>query len=348
MKKLVYILLITVCWACVDSTETEKHQYKRDNVIQVRDKIKEIDMDSLMFSSVTVPYIIDNYLLIADFRSYDHLIHLFNKNTFRYITSIAYKGQGPGEIANMGYIGIDSPHRKFDVTDYGKQTIFSYNLDSVLANPLYMPEEKLKIYADKILNEYQYINDSLYMGLILEPIGSSDYKVSTGILNINNGQFRLMPYLHPAIEKKRVSFDVSTEYGLYVECYHGQNLMTICTLDGKLKYNIYGGNDWKENQGGETEYFQQVAFIDDKIFALYLKDNGHIVDPKEGRVKNQATKFLVFDLNGDYLATLETKYRIRHFCYDKANNRIILHMNDDLQFAYLPLDGLIEIPIDKK
>jgi hypothetical protein len=304
--------------------------------------LTEIPADSLLFSSYCRTHIIDNYLLIADYRSYDHLLHLLDKNTFRYITGFAYLGQGPGEIANLGTVGIDHSHRSFNVSDYGKQAIFRYNLDSVLANPDYIPERKVEIRADKIIHDYQYVNDSSCIGLILEPVSSSDFKVATGILNTNNGEFTLMPYVHPKIKRKRACFDASLKHELYVECYEGQNLMTICTLKGKLKYNIYGGSNWMENQRGRFEYYQQVAFVGNRIFALYLNDQTFVNHPVRGLMGNPATKFLVFDLNGDYVATLETDYGIRHFCYDEDNNRIILNLDDEMQFAYLSLDGLID------
>jgi hypothetical protein len=333
---------MTVYWSCSKHVETEKYQYKRNNIIQVKDKLVEIPTDSLMFSSHCRPYIIDNYLLIADYKSYDHLLHLLDKNTFRYITGFTYWGQGPGEIANMGTVGIDHSHRSFNVTDYGKQAMFRYNLDSVIANPDYVPERKVEIHADKIIRDYQYINDSSCIGLVLEPISSSDFKVATGILNTNNGEFTLMPYVHPKIKKKRACFDASLKHGLYVECYYKQNLMTICTLNGELKYNIYGGSNWTENQRGRFEYYQQAAFVKDRIFVLYLNDSAYINHPVMGLMGNMATKFLVFDLNGDYIATLETGYRIRYFCYDEGNNRIILNLDDGMQLAYLSLDGLID------
>lgn len=41
MNKLLYLLLIAVCWSCSQDSETEKHQSKRDQVVDVRDKMKE-------------------------------------------------------------------------------------------------------------------------------------------------------------------------------------------------------------------------------------------------------------------------------------------------------------------
>jgi len=341
MSKLIYLLSIALFCGSCSKPETEKYQYKRNNIISVKKKLVEIKIDSVLLSSASTPYVIDNYLLIADYKSYDYLIHIFDKNTFHFQTGIAYWGQGPGEIANMGDISINYTQHKVNVTDFGKQAIFSFDLDSALADPSYMPIEKLKIIEDKILVDYQYIDNTNCIGLYLEPVGASDYTVSVGIQNTNTGEVRRMANLHPEIKRKRVTFAASVEHGVYVECYEGQNLMTICSLDGKLKYNIYGGKNWRDNQRGRIEYFRHVAFADNKIFALYLEDKGIIEDPVRGMVENQATRFLVFDLKGDYIATLETGYRIRNFCYDKENNRIILSMNDEIQFAYLDLDGVI-------
>jgi hypothetical protein len=47
-------------------------------------------------------------------------------------------------------------------------------------------------------------------------------------------------------------------------------------------------------------------------------------------------------MEGDYIQTLETGYNISDFCYDKDNNRIIMSLDAEVQFAYLDLDGLVE------
>lgn len=342
MKKIVSITLVLLFVLSCKQQEhaIEKTQNKRDNIISVKDLIKEIDPDSILFSSMSKPYIIDDYLLIADYKSYDHTVQIFDKNDFHHIMGIAYTGLGPGEIARLGYVGIDEKHRKIELTDLGKQIIYSFDLDSVLADPFYMPQVKAKIIGEKLLYKYQYINENTCMGLILEPVSNSDYKVTVGTRNMDNGELRKMPYTHPAVQNKRVEFSVSPEYNQYVECYINQDLMSICSLDGSLKYNIYGGNDWKENERGRKEYYRSVAFVGDKIFALYLNDDGLINDPMKGPIGNYATKFLVFDLEGNYLATLETGYSIFVFCYDKDNNRIIFSFNEDMQFGYLDLNNL--------
>lgn len=347
MNKWVCILLVAVCWGCTNRSETEKYQYKRDNVILVKDKLQAIQIDSLRLSTLCDLNILDDYLLITDRHTYDHHVNIFDKTTFHYITSIAYPGWNIGEIEKLEGVNVDNAHRKFEIIDTGKEKLFSYDLDSALVNPDYIPEEKLTVHLNKFLNPYKYINDTLSMGVIIEHVAYSIFENSIGLQNMNTGELTAMPYTHPGVKRKQVAADVSPEHGLYAECYVEQNLMTVCTLDGKLKANVYGGQNWMENEDGRIIYYQQVAFVGDKIFALYLKGNARALNPTVGEVKNRASRFLVFDLDGNYIATLETRNQIDSFCYDKTNNRIIMNIiiDEKPQFVYLVLDGLIEAAI---
>ncbi len=54
------------------------------------------------------------------------------------------------------------------------------------------------------------------------------------------------------------------------------------------------------------------------------------------------TQFVVFDLEGNYLKTLETGYKIANICYDESNHRIIMNMNDAMQFTYLDVGTLLD------
>ena len=84
MNKLLYLLLIAVCWSCSQDSETEKHQSKRDQVVDVRDKMKEFSTQDVLIGRISRTYLIDNYLIVTDYNSPDKLIHLFDKNTFEH------------------------------------------------------------------------------------------------------------------------------------------------------------------------------------------------------------------------------------------------------------------------
>ena len=334
-------LLIIFLGSCRQSTETEKYQNKRDNVINIHEKVKEIEIEEIPIGRMAALFLTDNYLIVVDVLSLDKLIHIFNKNNFSYVTSIAPRGQGPSEITNIGHIGVNNSNREIYVTDHGKQLIFSYNLDSI-SNSLYVPKVKVRMNAKQFPAKYQYVNDTLSIGVIIEPVGNSDFEQSMAKWNMDTGDIKQMKYKHPDIKKKRVTFAVSVEDGIYVECYSYYDLMTICDLNGNLKCNIYGHN-WDSKISNNIAYYGQVEFCKNRIITLYSGENQFYKGENGNLRVNYPTTFLVFDINGDYIKTLETGYQITGFCYDKENDRIIMDLADEtIQFAFLDLNGLID------
>jgi hypothetical protein len=265
-----------------------------------------------------------------DPRSMDEVMYMFDKDSFRYITGFGKRGQGPGEIANMGYVNdIDG---KIYVSDNGKNVIFSYDLDSILYNPQYIPEIKVKIDNVYFPADYQYYNDTLSIARIITMGKTSGFVTSVAKWNMLTGEITPMKYEHPKIQRKNSSVTSSLEHDIYVEYYLSHDLLSICTFDGDLKYNIYG-EDWTDRNTSK-QYYGKVIICNNRILASYVGGN-----PATGM---PPTKFHVFDINGDYLQTLETGYRVMDFCYDEKNNRILMSLNDaEIQFAYLDLDGII-------
>ena len=258
-------------------------------------------------------------LLIADHKSVDKQIHIFNKNDFSYLTSIGNFGEGPEEITVMGCLAIDEAHHQLYVSDHAKQKIFSYDMDSVMVDSLYKPQVKTAMNETLFPSEYQYINDTLSIAVLIKPTSTSTFNQFLGRWNMNTGEMIPMKYTHPDIQKKRITFAASEKAGIYVECYTRHDLMTICSLDGELLYNIYGP-DWDGGNGNKLQSFGTVMIGNDKIFVSYCgEDYARDSFP---------TKILVFDLEGNYLKTLETGYKISDCCYDSFNNRIILSLND--------------------
>ncbi|WP_455630588.1 6-bladed beta-propeller [Parabacteroides sp.] len=294
-------------------------------------------IEDILINNASWLQIIDDYLFIEDHKSADELIRIFNKDNFKYITSTALKGQGPGEIANIGYIVGDNVNRKFYVSDHGKNKIFSYDLDSVIADPTYLPIEKMKMNEKIFPSKYICINDTLSIGITINPIGDSDFMPFVGKFNMKTGEIKHMSYaVNPKVKRKRISFDLSMEHGIYIEAYSPHDLMTICSLDGELKYNIYGPK-WDTETHGIT-YFEWVAFCNNRIVALYSGEKTFT----KNRTFNHPTKFMVFDLEGNYQKTLETGYHIIQFCYDKDNQRILMSLDDEMQYAYLDVSNLLD------
>lgn len=112
---------LLVMGSCTSNSETEKYQKRSDNIVNVRAHVKPIQIEDVLIGSIARSFLLGDYLIIGDYKSSDKLIHIFNKNSFAYLASIAYVGQGPGEITVMGHIGTDEKRHKFYVSDHGKQ-----------------------------------------------------------------------------------------------------------------------------------------------------------------------------------------------------------------------------------
>lgn len=334
MNKLSYFIFFIFLLSCTNNSTTEKYQQKRDNIINIKNKIKEINVESVLIGGRTRLSTINNYLIIRDYKSFDNLIHIFDKSNFKYIASCIHKGEGPNEITNMGHIAIDEDNHNLYITDHGKQKIFSYNIDSILINQSYQPHIKANINIELFPNEYHYINDTLSIGSVIKPTGHSGYDQYVAKWNITTGKIDLMNYSHPEIEKKRICIAISSENKIYAESYYHHDLITICDFNGNLLYNIYGPQ-WNSKKTNKVLYYSNIVFGKNNIIASssFGRDNFS--------KDFYPTSLIIFNKDGDYIKTLETGYKIEDFCYDKDNNRVIMCLNDDIQFAYFELDDLI-------
>ena len=334
------VCFILLLCGCGNNNKTDKTFDVRKNVVNVKKKIVEISTEPIDISNFGLPFILNEYLLISDYNSPDKLIHIFNKNTFEYLTSIGERGEGPGEIINMGNIESNEKERTFYVIDHGRQKILDYSIDSVLVNPSYLPKEKAAIRKLEFPISFQYVNDTLSFALFFKELNNNDYKPIVSKWNMQTGQIDYMDYEgHPQIKKKRVSFAASAKYGIYVEAYWHNELMSLGSTDGHFKYNIYGKN-WNDENNNRNRYFGDVVFCKDKIVTSYL--GGENISNINGNLKgNYPTKLLIFNLEGDYLATLEMGYPMIRFCYDESKNRIIFAFDNEMQFGYLDMEGMI-------
>ena len=336
-------VLFVSCWSCIQNAETVKKQKKRNHIIQVRDKVKEIEIENVVISNFAATYIINQYLIISDTKSPDKVIHLFDKNNFNYITSTGDKGLGPFEITRLIQMGINETERIFYASDHGKQQIYRFELDSVLVNPHYLPKIHVKMDKEIWPQNYLAVNDTLFTGTFTLPVKNGDYRPAIGKWNMLTGEIEIMnKYDHPKIERKRAHFAMSLDHGIFVECYNHHDLMTICDLNGELKFYIYG-RKWDNATQNRINFYRQVEVCKDKIIAVYADGEDNFVTDKDGKIipANYPSQFIIFDIHGDYMLTLETGYQIVRFCYDKDSNRIIMAMDDVIQFAYLDMDGII-------
>lgn len=318
------LFIVVMLYGC-KSTTTEKFQNHRNNIINVSDKIVDIKPSVIFGESLF--YIIDQILIVSEISpKKEKGIHLFNKNTFDYITSTGILGRGPGEIAMLGTIGVDRKNRILWVQDNGNKVMWRFPLDSILKNKNFKPTVNLELRDDAFINRLGFLNDSIVIGkaVKLHPDYSFDMEMSK--LNLRTNAIEKYGYENPKATGKNSNslFSMSTVNNFYVNCYYLNDLMTICDLKGNLKCNVYGP-DALNNTGNKKAYFFGVEIFGKNIIASYIGDIGFLADKDRG---NSPSVFLVFDMDGDYKATIDTGHKFGRFCVDEENKRVIAYYQD--------------------
>lgn len=318
---------------CSSSNDKEIYQSSRNKVVKVKSAVQEIIKDEVLIGSLVRMEMMDDYLLVKDAKSYDTLIHVFDKKTFKHIRGVGLQGPGPDEITNMGRIVPDDKNRIFHVSDLGKNKIFAYEMDSVVANSQYKPNLLCTINDSQFPDDYVYISDTLAIARIIEIIPNVSFQQTLAYWNMKTGSMRPLSYSHPEIERKRVLFNASKDKDVIVEAYCHHDLITICDFQGKLKCNIYGPR-WDNTTSNKMNYFGTVNFYQDMIAVSYAGKYNFSED-------YLPTYIMFFDLDGNYLKTLDVGYKFQDFCVDEDNDRLIFAFSDEIQFGYLDLEGLI-------
>ena len=331
---ILYSLIIAIHTACSpQNSNNEKFHDAWDKVVDVKERIHEINTDSVLISGNSTPYITNKYLLITDSRSFDYTIYAFDKKTFHYQGCFAHQGEGPNEITRIGNLGINDERGEIYITDHGKQKIVSCNVDSALMDSSYVLKDVASLKKTQFPSEYTYINDTLCIGRFIFPIGDTDYKPHIAKWNMHTGEYKIIDHDYPNMKYKRISCGVSLENSLYVEAYTFHDLFAIADFEGNLKYNIYGPN-WELNPREKIHYYDKAVFRKGQIIIGYSGGNNQTD-------AYYSTMFHVFDLDGNYLKTLNVGYKILRYCYDKDNDRLVICFNDEIQYGYLDLKDLI-------
>ncbi|UXE68339.1 MAG: hypothetical protein KA713_07110 [Chryseotalea sp. WA131a] len=338
------LLFPLLCISCKDQEKTEKFQSHRTNILDVEKELTNINTDIILGSPLL--YIISDYLIVLDMKpSTNKGIHLFNKNSFKYVASTGIMGDGPGEIIRYGRIGVDNDKQIFWVPDHGKQMLMKFPLDSVLQNPNFKPTTGLSLLNDLFIERFEFLDDSIVLGKAVNVLSSSSYQMVMAKLNTISNRIDKYGYEQPESGGKKSNsyFALSKPHNFYVNCYLYCDLVTICDLKGNLRYNIYGP-DRMDNKENMNTYFTGVDLFKNIIFAAYIGDAGIVFNEFKRQEGSLPTKFLIFNQAGDYLNTFETKHKFSSFCIDEANSRVIAHYMDRTNpLAYFTFDSSLAV-----
>lgn len=314
-----FILGIISC----NNHKNEKYLGDCNNIIYTKDSIRNINTNIIFGRSDL--YVIDSFLVVSERTpSGEKGVHLFNKNNFHYVTSTVILGKGPNEVTEHGTISFNKKDRSLWISDYGKMVMWKFPLDSILNNKNYKPTEK-KDLSITFMERYSFFNDSIAIGKAVT-LFNNTFEMKMAKLNLFTNEIEGYGYEHPRAtdEKSNSEFKLSLKDSIYINCYAFCDLMTICDLDGQLICNVYG-HDWGTKREKMKTYYYDVDIINGNIVASYVDGKRIIVDQNQRERGNIPTKFMLFDLKGNYKKTIETGYRFISFCVDEDNNRIIAY-----------------------
>lgn len=330
MKTAIMALILAMAGSgCSRQDAIEKHQTHRDEVVNVADRLHAWGREEeLLIGKWPRLKVGKRFIILVDYDSPDQLIRLFNRKDLHFQGGFGEQGQGPNELTMIGTVCEDANGRLL-VPDHGKLKIFSYDADSVLADPQgYVPQVKLSLDNTLFPANYKYINDTLCYAAIIQPTSVSTFDQHYGIWNPQTGTLKKFAYRHPEIHKRRGTFDVSMNERLLVEVSSIYDLMSIFDLEGSLISNVYGP-DW-----GRTHLstFQGVAVTSRGIITSYSGD-----DYLQSR---GAQRLHLFDLKGNYLKTIDLGRTLLDFCYDETYHRLLLSFDHEMQLGWLDLSVL--------
>lgn len=327
MKRYTFYLCLALLVSCGKTSETEKYQRERNNIVDVSGRISDIKVDLMIGMSSL--YTIDSFLVVQEWSpAGEKGIHIFNKNSFNQITSTGIIGKGPREITRQGKIGINYKTGVLWVNDHGKRVMWKFPLDSILTNPNFMPTENIDIPLKFFIEQYGFVNDSIAIGKAVRVISTSSFNNKMSKFNLIKNSTTSFGYEHPDVTETQslFTFALSVKDSLYINGYSACDLMTICDLNGNLKYNIYGP-DWNTNKQEWRDYYTSIGILNNHIIASFVGQDRFYYDKNSRLQTNWPTKFMVFDLEGNYEATLETGCPFIAFCVDEDNNRIIVYFD---------------------
>ena len=328
----IIILLIFISGCSVNSTD--KYINDRSNIINIREKLKFIHTDLIVGPNAKL-YATDDYIIITDPNSMDNLINFLRADDYSFLCERVKRGRGPRELTRMGDIAVALDGHSFLVPDFGKHAIFRYDIKYLIEDDSYSynPSKICDLPKSQFPSTLKAIATVNFMGTIIEPVGTGHFNQTVGIWNIENKEIRTIYSGHSKLSACRVCYDLSTEYSIVAIAHHHHDLMSITDIEGNLKYNIYGPK-WNSSSSNKEYHYGDVVVCNDMIMASYSGGK----NDDEGRAIHQ---IIVYDLNGNYVKTLDIGLPFQNFCFNSKNDSLIFILNDEKQFAYIKLFDII-------
>lgn len=327
MHKIYLLLIIIALYGC-DRERTENFTLDPSLINDVSSDI--VDLETIQLLTTPLVTITGKYLIFTDIKTNEPKgIHIYDKNTLKYLASTGIQGEGPGEITRYGEIAVTQKENEIWVPDLAKIKIYKYDIDSVIIDDTYLPGISKSFSYDFFLSRFKFITEDRAIGAGVEALSTNTFRTSLGSWNLNSGQVIKFGYEHPKLKGERTNayFDYSYQDQIMALAHVNHDILSIFNSQGDILFNILGPNEF-DNQNRKLEFFGPVHIGKNYIFTRYLGDKGVKLDDDLSPKSVQASKFLMFDFEGKLIKIIETGHEIRYFAVDEDQKRIIAYYLD--------------------
>lgn len=313
--------------ACTDSNIRYVHFSPESNVINVADSITFVKLDEVMGTVDLSAF--DTLMVVRErFPADDRFLHIYDIRSFEHLAHIGKIGKGPNEVILPGYINSHIDSSSFWLWDADREIQWRYHLDSMLVDPNYQPSEFVKLDIIMPICRFAMTDDSTFLGMAFIPTSTSTFRTDMVKFNTHSGKVAHYGYQHEGLSDRHSNslFAMSLRENVYVQAHVYCQLLSIFNADGSLRCDVVGDDYGDDIQDGR-DYFGRVLITGNLIVVGYNGEDSFRLDKYKRMETTCPTKLLVFDLDGNHLATIETGNEIVSFCIDESNNRVICYFN---------------------
>jgi len=286
--------------------------------------------DSISFQTGIID-IYDSLLILNSAAGMEKCIHIFNKNSFKYILSTGNIGRGPHEIQIMGLGAADKSKEIIWYRDLGKMVLWKFNINEALLNQTYYPETFVPLPEDKFFIHFSPEPNNLFS------FADPDQKILISFFNLKGEVVdslkipnRLNIYKkleeNTRMHTSTYLYQRHSSMKQYVIAYRMADVIAIVDSQGHVISKSWGpGKVIEKPKFGETNYIQTYKYLkasDKYIYCLYLGTKHY--EKKEDEVLPSYPQIMhIFDWKGQPVAKIDLEYPATTFDIDIEKNRVI-------------------------
>ncbi|QZT38839.1 hypothetical protein K5X82_08040 [Halosquirtibacter xylanolyticus] len=300
---LLFLLILISCNSNKDNITLYLCDIEQDIIT-----VKQTPVEVLNKEPLGHPFFINNikdkYLVITDIDARDKGLYIYNIDNFKPLGVTGKLGEGPGEIS---YYHQPCEYKNgFLMKDSGKYQYYYYDITKIKDNLEYLPYSVTKFINTKLFPFYfKMTSDSTYVGMIGHITSNSTYEIEVAEGNIFNDSIKNLIDIPKEIDNHNLQFFFSASNNRIFLNYHYYHLFSIYDTQGKEIKQIYGSHKITKDRKKTHFSFAQTDGKD--IYIPYNPEVSMFKD-KRGRWDSKGyNKILHFDIDGNYINTLETK-----------------------------------------